>query len=125
MSRGPLSRALSTAAVIALGALVPASCANVIGADPDAVTSVAAAMCKCNSQLSFLGTKQSCEDYLDERFRAADEEKLATWLDAYVAGCTSCGTVLDCFYQTPVCKTGGCTLDEECCSEDCKDGTCE
>lgn len=103
-----------------LAALGPA-CTSVIGGLGDDNVDVVAKMCRCNEALGFLGTAQQCTDYLTERFEGMTADERQDWLEAYAASCKSCDTVRPCFYREPVCKTIGCTKDEECCTF--KDGS--
>ncbi|APR78168.1 Hypothetical protein A7982_03515 [Minicystis rosea] len=107
-----------------LAALAPA-CTSVIGGlgNEDNVD-VVAKMCRCNELLEFLGTSPQCVDYLTERFDGMTADERQDWLEAYDASCKGCDTVKKCFYRAPLCKTIGCTKDEECCTFKGEKGAC-
>ncbi|MFT3771881.1 MAG: hypothetical protein QM820_41260 [Minicystis sp.] len=99
-----------------LGVIGPA-CTSVIGGlgDDDNVD-VVAKMCLCSDELSFLGTPQQCQGYLTDRFGGMTADERQDFLEFYAESCRTCDKVKSCFYRDPVCKTIGCTIDEECCS---------
>jgi uncharacterized membrane protein len=121
-------QALAAATLIGGALLLAASCASVIGVDEysDAV----ADMCKCNEQLSFLGSVQDCQTTISRRLDGASEETRAKWLQEFAdEDCSACNRALRCFYTPPTCSTGSCGSSEECCgaadgSGYCLDGTC-
>jgi hypothetical protein len=124
----PARRALAAATLVGGGLLLAASCAAVIGVDEysDAV----ADMCKCNEQLSFLGSVQDCQTTISRRLDGASEETRAKWLQEFAEeDCSTCNRALRCFYTAPTCSTGSCGSSEECCgagdgSGYCLGGTC-
>jgi hypothetical protein len=93
------------------------SCSTVIGADEE-LTNVVDEMCICD-ELGFLGA--SCADTLDGRLRGATKDTRAEWLQRYAEQCTSCPTVLGCYYTTPTCSLAACQTSAECCGA--QDGT--
>jgi len=121
-------RALAAAMLVGGGLVGAASCASVLGVDDyrDAV----ADMCKCNEQLSFLGSVQDCQNTMSKRLDGASEETRAKWLVEFAEeDCATCNRALRCFYTPPTCSTGSCGSSEECCGAGdgtgyCLAGTC-
>jgi hypothetical protein len=107
-------------------ALLGQACASVL--DLNNHENAVAALCQCNEQLSFLGSR--CEDVLTTRLEGASEQTRRQWLQTFTEEeCSICENALECFYEPPTCGTNACDHSEECCGfEDgtgyCSDGGC-
>ena len=115
-------RALAALLLLALGGVLPASCAAVLGADEENTDAVAK-ICQCTNLTAsdgviknlYPGGVSSCTTTLTDRLERATETTRAEWLLRYTQECRKCDDVWKCFETLPTCSDS-CDSDLQCCS---------
>ena len=116
-------RALATLFLFAV-AVLPASCAAVIGLEADPIDAVKE-ICKC-IDAAYPGEQSNCRETLADRLTSATEATRADWIRRFSEErCATCNNAWKCFQEAPTCSSLPCASPLQCCSSNGKKATCD